>query len=137
MTEENEIGLLVSKFQSLSKKEQNNFLEPLFKKMDRNNVADVLSGKKLVNEEKQFKEGDYVLIPITISSWPKLDKSYYQENNLLINDSYIRVKVERFDLISQNYLHLKMVTEGSNGKETIVEVYDSYVPKQDQFKIIS
>jgi len=135
MTKENLADLLATKFYSASKETQQRLLKFLLDNVsDKDMLVDFLNEKKLRNNEKHFQEGDYIYIPLTVSSYPGPYKKYYEDNALLVNDLYIRVLVEHINPIT-GYTGLALVTDNSE-KETVVDVYTSYIPNQKEITIM-
>jgi hypothetical protein len=135
MTKENLADLLSTKFYSASKETQKRLLKFLLENVsDKDMLIDFLNEKKLRNDEKHFQEGDYIYVPVTVSSYPGPYKKYYEDNALLVNDLYIRVLVEHINPIT-GYTGLLLITDSSE-KETIVDVYTNYIPNQKEITIM-
>jgi hypothetical protein len=135
MTKENMADLLATKFYSSSKGVQKKLLKFMLDNVsDKDTLVDFLNEKKLINDEKNFQEGDYIYVPVTVSSYPGPYKKYYEDNALLVNDLYIRVLVEHINPITK-YVGLVLITDSSS-KEEVVDVYPSYIPDQKEIKLM-
>ena len=135
MTKETVQDLLVTKFYASTKNRQSKLLEFLLEgASNKDNIVSFLNGKKLRNEDKCFGEGDFILVPISISSYPYINKNYYEENELIINDVYIRVQVRFINPVT-GYVGISVVLE-SSPEEEVVEVYYGNIPNQKQIKIM-
>jgi hypothetical protein len=135
MTKENIADLLATKFYSATKETQKKLLKFLLENVsDKDMLVDFLNEKKLRNSDKHFQEGDYIYVPVTVSSYPSPYKKYYEDNSLLVNDLYIRVLVEHINPIT-GYTGVLIVTDSSE-VETLVEVYSSYIPDQKEITIM-
>ncbi len=127
--------LLATKFYSSSKGVQKKLLKFMLDNVsDKDTLVDFLNEKKLINDEKNFQEGDYIYVPVTVSSYPGPYKKYYEDNALLVNDLYIRVLVEHINPITK-YVGLVLITDSSS-KEEVVDVYPSYIPDQKEIKLM-
>ena len=81
MTKENLADLLETKFYSAPKVTQQRLLKFLLDNVsDKDMLVDFLNEKKLRNNEKHFQEGDYIYVPLTVSSYPGPYKKYYEDN---------------------------------------------------------
>jgi hypothetical protein len=135
MTKENMADLLATKFYSSSKGVQKKLLKFMLDNVsDKDTLVDFLNEKKLINDEKNFQEGDYIYVPVTVSSYPGPYKKYYEDNALLVNDLYIRVLVEHINPITK-YVGLVLITDSSSTEE-VVDVYPSYIPDQKEIKLM-
>jgi hypothetical protein len=135
MTKENMADLLATKFYSSSKGVQKKLLKFMLDNVsDKDALVDFLNEKKLINDEKNFQEGDYIYVPVTVSSYPGPYKKYYEDNALLVNDLYIRVLVEHINPITK-YVGLVLITDSSSTEE-VVDVYPSYIPDQKEIKLM-
>ena len=127
--------LLATKFYSSSKGVQKKLLKFMLDNVsDKDTLVDFLNEKKLINDEKNFQEGDYIYVPVTVSSYPGPYKKYYEDNALLVNDLYIRVLVEHINPITK-YVGLVLITDSSSTEE-VVDVYPSYIPDQKEIKLM-
>lgn len=127
--------LLATKFYSSSKGVQKKLLKFMLDNVsDKDALVDFLNEKKLINDEKNFQEGDYIYVPVTVSSYPGPYKKYYEDNALLVNDLYIRVLVEHINPITK-YVGLVLITDSSSTEE-VVDVYPSYIPDQKEIKLM-
>jgi len=135
MKKENLSDLLTTKFYSASKQTQQRLLKFLLENVsDKDMLVDFLNEKKLRNDEKHFQEGDYIYVPITVSSYPGPYKKYYEDNMLLINDLYIRTLVQHINPIT-GYTGLVLITDNTE-VETVIDVYTSYIPNQKEIVIM-
>jgi hypothetical protein len=135
MTKENLADLLETKFYSAPKVTQQRLLKFLLENVsDKDMLVDFLNEKKLRNNEKHFQEGDYIYVPLTVSSYPGPYKKYYEDNALIVNDLYIRVLVEHINPIT-GYTGLALITDSSE-ITAVVDVYTSYIPNQKEITIM-
>lgn len=135
MTKENLADLLATKFYSASNETQKRLLKFLLENVsDKDMLVDFLNEKKLINEDKNFQEGDYIYVPLTVSAYPGPYKKYYEDNALLVNDLYIRVLVEHINPIT-GYVGLVLVTDNSLA-ESVVDVYPNYIPNQTEITLM-
>jgi hypothetical protein len=135
MTKENLADLLATKFYSAPLETQKRLLKFLLENVsDKDMLVDFLNKKKLRNTEKNFEEGDYIYVPVTIGGYPGPYKKYYEDNALLVNDLYIRVLVEHINPIT-GYVGLVLVTDSSL-KEAVNDVYASYIPNQKEITLM-
>ena len=127
--------LLATKFYSASKETQQRLLKFLLENVsDKDMLVDFLNEKKLRNDDKHFQEGDYIYVPLTVSSYPGPNKKYYEDNALLVNDLYIRVLVEHINPIT-GYVGLMLITDSSE-VESVVDVYSGHIPNQKEIQIM-
>lgn len=135
MNKETIQDLLVTKFYASPKNRQSKLLEYMLENANnKDQIVDFLNGKKLRHDERGFAEKDYILIPTNITSYPHIDVNYYRDNDLIINDVYIRVQVNHINPIT-GYIGLNVVLE-SSPEEGVVEVYYGNIPNQKQIKIM-
>lgn len=135
MTKETIQDLLVTKFYASPKNRQEKLLAfMLDHASDKEGIVNFLNNKKLSCDNKGFKEGDFILLSIDTSSYPSINKDYYRDNDLIINDVYIRVQVDYINPMT-GYIGLILFTEGSS-KEKTVEIYYGHVLDQTQIKIM-
>lgn len=135
MKKENLSDLLTTKFYSASKQTQQRLLKFLLENVsDKDMLVDFLNEKRLRNDEKHFQEGDYIYVPVTVSSYPGPYKKYYEDNLLLINDLYIRTLVKHINPIT-GYTGLALITDNTE-IETVIDVYTSYIPNQKEIVIM-
>jgi len=134
MTKGNTTDLLVTKFYSADKKVQSKVLGFLLDAVsDKDILIDMLNNKKLYHSHKHFHEGDWITIELGTSMYPNLDKNYYIDAGLVINDMYIRVQVVHINPVN-GYIGLKIQTERT--KEEIVEVYSGHILDQENLTLI-
>ena len=135
MNKENIADLLATKFYSAQKKTQHRLLRFFLDNApDKDLIVDFLNEKKLRNEDKDFQEGDYIYVPLTVTSYPGPYKKYYQDNELIVNGLYIRVQVAHINPIT-GYTGLLLITDSSS-TEQVVEVYSSYIPNQKEITLM-
>jgi hypothetical protein len=135
MTKENLADLLATKFYSASAATQKRLLKFLLENVsDKDMLVDFLNEKKLRNDDKHFQEGDYIYVPINVSSYPGPNKKYYEDNALLVNDLYIRVLVEHINPIT-GYVGLMLVTDTSE-VESVIDVYPGHIPNQKEIQLM-
>jgi len=124
MTKENLNNLLVTKFYSANKLQQTKLLQFIFTS---------INNKTLTCIEKHFKEREYILIPINISCYPEIDKKYYEDNALIVNDLYIRVQVIYINPIN-GYIAIQVMTLHDN--EQTIEVSSYHFLDQSQLTLL-
>lgn len=135
MTKENMTDLLYTKFMSSNKDRQKKLMGFLLGNLsEQDKIVDFLNGKNLKNEEKNYKEQDYIYVPFDISSYPKINKKYYEDNELIVNNLYIRVLVSYINPVT-GYTGIQVVTENSD-EESVIDVYPSYIPNQKQIALM-
>lgn len=135
MTKETTTDLLCTKFHASSKKNQDRLLSYIFEKdSNHDQLVDVLNGNKIYNKDRNVREGDYIYIPLSIASYPKVNEKYYKENNLVVNDQYIRVLVEKINPFT-HYFTLRFVT-GDITIESSVDVWYNNIPEQSEIIIM-
>lgn len=135
MNKETIQDLLVTKFYASPKDKQSKLLEYMLENANnKDQIVDFLNGKKLRHDERGFAEKDYILVPTGVTSYPHIDVNYYRDNDLIINDVYIRVQVNHINPIT-GYIGLNVVLE-SSPEEGVVEVYYGNIPNQKQIKIM-
>jgi len=134
MTKENLNNLLVTKFYSANKLQQTKLLQFIFTSINNHDyVVDLLNNKTLTCIEKHFKEREYILIPINISCYPEIDKKYYEDNALIVNDLYIRVQVIYINPIN-GYIAIQVMTLHDN--EQTIEVSSYHFLDQSQLTLL-
>ena len=134
MTKENSTDLLLTKFYSSKIECRNKLLKFFFDSIgDKNIIVDILNNKKLYHTQKNFFEGDIITINLDTSMYPNLYQNYYIDNGLVINETYIRVKVQHINPVN-GYIGLNIYT--SNTKEEVVEVYHGHLIDQDEIKLV-
>lgn len=135
MTDENITNLLLTKFFASPKANQTKLLKFVFSSINQKDyLVDTLDNKKLTCNDKNFKEGDDILIDINISIYPPIDKKYYQDNALILNDLYIRVQVVHINPIN-GYIALKVMTSGQTEVST-VEISSYHILNQLQIRLV-
>lgn len=134
MNKENLIDLLCAKFYSTDKKTQTKLLKFLLDVNDKDMLMDFLNGIKLKNIDKGFQEQDFIYVPFTISSYPSINKKYYEDNELIVNDLYIRCMINYINPVT-SYVGLSLRTNDSE-KDTVAEVYYGSIPNQHEIKLL-
>ena len=135
MTDENITNLLLTKFFASPKANQTKLLKFVFSSINQKDyLVDTLDNKKLTCNDKNFKEGDDILIDINISIYPPIDKKYYQDNALILKDLYIRVQVVHINPIN-GYIALKVMTSGQTEVST-VEISSYHILNQLQIRLV-
>lgn len=128
MNKKNLKDLLVTKFYNSDVKYQKELVGIMLMNIDSpDRVIDFLNGKKL-STVQDITEGDYIFLKVG-EYYPSVDKNYYEENALLINNLYIRVQVTSINVIN-GYVIVNYYT--SNGKFEDVELYTGYIPNQKE-----
>lgn len=134
MTKENLNNLLVTKFYSSNKLQQTKLLEFIFTSINNHDhVVNLLNNKPLACIDKHFKERECILIPINISIYPEIDKKYYEDNALIINDLYIRVQVIYINPIN-GYIAIQVMT--LHEEEQTIEVSSYHFLDQSQLTLL-
>jgi len=89
MDKEQEINLLICKFQHSKKANQEKFLEQVFGYLHMGNetakhTINVLEGKPIKDKKTGLSIGDKFYIDLNVvSTYPKIYRQYYEEKNLL------------------------------------------------------
>ena len=124
MTKEQESELFARTFLTMGKKRQEEFLVNLFKSNSSNEkLIDYVLYKPVVSSYN-LKVNDYGLLDINASSYPSINKNYYREKDLILQDEKIKVKVEAINIFD-SYLWVEIYT--NNNKKELVSIYESYV----------
>lgn len=130
MTEENERSLLLTKFFSLNKKKQSQIIGLLMDShSDFDSWVSLMNYKPTEHKDKKIKEGDWIKIPVTISNYPKLNRKYYEDNDLIDEDDNVKVKVIIVNPFTK-YVYVNAVVENLTIESTI-KLYPSYIPEQE------
>lgn len=133
MSNDNLMDLLITKFFSADKDSQKKLLKFLLSASDnKDHLIDVLNKKKLSNPDKNYTEGDFIMLPVNVSSYPSIDKKYYEDNKLIINDLYIRVQIKYINPMN-NYVGLELHT--NNLKKEVVDVYHGHMINQNELVV--
>lgn len=128
MREDNLKELMITKFYASPKNKQKELLEMYLQTTnDKDKIIDFLNDKKITDESKNISEKDYIYIDITTSVYPTIHKEYYQQNDLIVNEQYIRVFVNHINPIT-GYINVTYFT--SLTIESAQDVYPGYLPKQ-------
>ncbi len=139
MRKEQEVNLFVCKFQHSKKENQHKFLEQVFTYLSMSSeVAEhsinVLEGNKVSDKQTGLSVGDKFYIDLNIvSTYPKINKEYYKENNLLINDSVIEVEFVKYNIFNQS-LGIKVFTDLTI--ESVVDISYSYIIYKNDLNIM-
>ena len=132
MKKETQADLILNKFLKSNNEAQQKLFNYILSNgsPDLDMITDVLNNKKLCLESKNVTEGDWIYLDLdNYNGWQTINKSYYEENNLLINDKYIKVKVLYINPLN-HYVNLKLrIGDKFEG----IEIYQSYI--MDQSKI--
>jgi hypothetical protein len=130
MTEENERSLLLSKFFSLNKKKQSQIIGLL---IDAHSNTDdwvrLMDYKPTCHSDKNITEGDWIKIPVSISNYPKINRKYYEDRDLIDENDNIKVKVLLVNPFTR-YVYVNAVVENLTIESTI-KLYPSYIPEQE------
>lgn len=130
MKTETIIQLLVTKFHSCNKKEQDKLLSNLFSQTAyHDHIYNILDKIPVEMEDKGIKEGDFIYIPITLSMYPPLNINHYRENNLILNDEFIKVFVEEIQ-ITTSYLKLRVFLNNDTVESTTTVWYNSVIDQR-------
>ena len=136
MRKDVETDLLFTKFKSSTPKLQAKLFH--FLTGDRgsfDNYVDLLNNIKLKNEELNITEGEMITVDLhKLNSYPRIYVEYYQANDLIINERYVKLAVEYINPVT-NYIGVRYVTK-VDGSEEVVDVYPNYLPDQRSFDII-
>jgi hypothetical protein len=85
--------------------------------------------KPTEHKDKKIKEGDWIKIPVTISNYPKLNRKYYEDKDLIDEEDKIKVKVIIVNPFTK-YVYVSAVVENLTIESTI-KLYPSYIPEQE------
>ena len=130
MTEENERSLLLTKFFSLNKKKQAQIIGLLMDShSDSDSWVSLMDYKPTEHKDKKIKEGDWIKIPVSISNYPKINRKYYEEKDLIDEEDRIKVKVVIVNPFTK-YVYVNAVVENLTIESTI-KLYPSYIPEQE------
>jgi|688.fasta_scaffold97881_1 hypothetical protein len=128
MTEENLSELMITKFYASPKNKQTELLKMYLQTTsNKDRLIDYLNGKKITDETMNISEKDYIYIDISTSVYPSINKEYYQQNDLIVNDQYIRVYVNHINPVT-GYINIRYFT--SLTIESTQDVYPGYLTKQ-------
>lgn len=128
MKEDNIVDLCLAKFKTSPKEKQDGLLKYVFESIYyQDNIVDYLNGKKLTVESKNITEGDYVTFKLSIDTYPRFNRQYYIDKNLVDDQGYIRVKVVAINPINQ-HIYIELV--GMNGEMNTYKMYESNFEKQ-------
>jgi hypothetical protein len=139
MNKEQEVNLFICKIQNSKKENQTAFLThvleyiPLHAEIAEN-VISVLEGKKINHKQTGLSIGDKFYIDLDeVSCYPKINKFYYDKNNLLINGSIIEVQFVRYNIFNRS-IGIKVFTDLTI--ESVVDISDSYVIPKTNLNIV-
>jgi hypothetical protein len=134
MKEDSIIELLITKFHSANKKEQNKLLSNLFSQTSHHDqIYDALNGRPLMSSDKNIVENEYAFIQLNASIYPNFNKDYYINNNLVIDDC-IRVFVEEITIANSQ---IKIRAFFSNDeKETTTTTWSSYFVDKNKINFL-
>jgi len=139
MRKEQEINLFICKFLNSKKENQVKFLEHAFGYLSMGSeisehTINVLEGKPIKDVQTGLSIGDKFYIDLDIvSSYPKISKKYYEEKNLLINDSIIEVEFVKYNLFNQS-IGIKVFTDLTI--ESVVDISYSYIIYKSDLNIM-
>ena len=135
MNKENLNDLLITKFFAAKKEAQAKLLSSVFQNTSHHeSIMNILNGRPLRQSQKNFTEGDHIYISLDMKSYPKPNREYYKENDLILFDQYIRVQAKSINFITQ-YVIIEFVGQGSSEVDEH-EVWYDYIPDQEQINII-
>jgi len=121
---EQESELFARAFITMSKKRQMEFLMNLFETNNtQSKLADYVLYKPM-ESAYNLRVGDYGLLELNASSYPSINKQYYVDKDLIIDQDKIKVKIERINVFD-SYLWVEIYT--SNNKKELVSIYESYI----------
>ena len=139
MRKEQEVNLFICKFQNSKKENQTKFLENVFEYLSMSSevaehTINTLEGKKLTDVQTGLSIGDKFYIDLNqASTYPKINKEYYKEKNLLINDSVIEVEFVRYNIFNQS-IGIKVFTNLTI--ESVVDISYSYIIYKSDLNIM-
>jgi hypothetical protein len=130
VTRENEIDLIISKIETSPRKKRHEILSFLLDNhSDRfDDLITVLNHKKLYHRKK-FWQGDVIKIPVNISVYPSLNRSYYEEKGLIDEDGNIKVRVKRINPITEE-IYFDAVSSNLT-IESEIKIGNYYIPEQE------
>lgn len=130
MTEENERSLLLTKFFTLNKKKQAQIIGLLMDGYsDYDSWVSLMDYKPTEHKDKKIKEGDWIRIPVSISNYPKINRKYYEDKDLIDENDNIKVNVVLVNPFTK-YVYVNAVVENLTIESTI-KLYPSYIPEQE------
>jgi|9_EtaG_2_1085328.scaffolds.fasta_scaffold27572_2 hypothetical protein len=139
MDKEQEVNLLICKFQNSKKANQEKFLEHVFRYLHMGteiakHTINILEGNPIIDKKTGLSIGNKFYIDLNIvSSYPKIHRKYYEEKNLLINDSIIEVEFVRYNLFDQS-IGVKVFTDLTI--ESVVDISTSYIIYKSELNIM-
>ena len=129
------VNLLITKFYTLPKKKQHEFLE--FCIQDHTSCFETMtkwmSFEKLGCEDKNFVEGDMIMVPTDLSCYPRIDVNYYEKENLIIDNRFILVKVKGINPMNGLATILYKSTDLDILSEYSIGTYQ--IPKQEKLNM--
>lgn len=128
--------LLLGKFYSSSKEQQKKLLRKLLPThtSQQETVIDILNDKPVYQHDKHFSEGDLIYITLDTNCYPRINEKYYIDNALVLNDTYIRVKVLEINPFS-NYITLSIIIENLT-IESPVNIWYNNIPDQQEIILL-
>ena len=130
MRKEQEINLMLCKWTSSKKENQTVLMEHILEYISFGaetveHMINVLDGKSIRDKQTGIAVGDKFFIDLAhFSSYPKIKKEYYKNNNLLINNSIIEVECVKYNLFN-NTIQINAFTDLTI--ESVLDVSPSYV----------
>ena len=139
MRKDQEVNLFICKFQSSKKENQTQFLEHVFAYLSMSSETaehsiNVLEGRNITDKQTGLSIGDKFYIDLnTASTYPKINRDYYKNNNLLINDSIIEVEFSKYNIFNQS-IGIKVFTDLTI--ESVLDISYSYVIHKTDLNIM-
>lgn len=131
MVRKNEYSLFISKFFSVSKKRQAEFMTLV---LDANggvkdDMIDFLNYKPIVDHDRNITTGDYIKMKVDTSIYPRFNIDHYNKLNLVDDNNMVRVKVTDINPIS-GYILIEAFY-GSLTIESKESIYAGHILKQE------
>ena len=102
MTKKQEENLFTMAFGNLPPSKKNELLAEMYRVLDnKENLINYVTNEKLkLRDQENVHEGDYVYLELNnISTWPAVNKEYYEQNNKLIDEKYIKVLINKISIV--------------------------------------
>jgi ubiquinone/menaquinone biosynthesis C-methylase UbiE len=102
MTKKQEENLFTMAFGNLPPSKKNELLAEMYRVLDnKENLINYVTNEKLkLRDQENVHEGDYVYLELNnISTWPAVNKEYYEQNNKLIDEKYIKVLMNKISIV--------------------------------------
>jgi hypothetical protein len=102
MTKKQEENLFAMAFGNLPPSKKNELLAEMYRVLDNkeNLINYVTNEKSKLRDQENVYEGDYVYLELNnISTWPAVNKEYYEQNNKLIDEKYIKVLINKISIV--------------------------------------